>query len=58
MSHGMDPRPIEATDGTRATVEPQGNDRTVIYVLDPESKELLGRIAMLLEELVTLTKFR
>lgn len=56
MSHGMDPRPIESIDGTNATVTPQGRGDTVIYVMDPEVKEHLGRIRELLEELLTLKK--
>lgn len=56
MSHGMDANPIEGVDDTPATVKPQGNSETVIYVMDPEVKEHLGRIRELLEELVLLKK--
>lgn len=53
MSHGMDARPIEASDDTPATVKPHGAGDSVLLVSDPEVKEYLGRIAAAVESIET-----
>jgi hypothetical protein len=54
MSQGQAERPIESTDGTKATLVSTGDGRTVLLVLDPETREELTRIRVGMERVVEL----